>query len=144
MIEITSPPILWWWSVWGGGIWKKTHLVVLNFCIERLYYVTKSHNKACSNHWWQWAELFRAYRTVNFCNRDNSRRMESLRIDMGSELKLSHPMHNNVYIYSLKAVLESGTSRLAARWLSHSHTKSSLFWDTLFFGTQFPLVYEKV
>ena len=138
MIEISCWRLFLYFGgeVWEG-IWNKTHWVVLNFWLERLHHVTISHDKALLNRLCQWPELIRAYRTVNFCNRDNSRRMESLRIDVGSEFKLSHPMHNNVYIYSFKAVLESGTSQLAARWLNHSHTKSSLFWDILFLGRNF-------
>ena len=31
-------------EVWEG-IWNKTHLLILNFCLERLHHVTISHDK---------------------------------------------------------------------------------------------------
>ena len=37
-------------EVWEG-IWNHTHLVVLNFYLERLHHVTISHDKARSNRW---------------------------------------------------------------------------------------------
>ena len=64
--------ILCWWDV-GEGIWNPIHLVVFNFCPERLHHVdvTISHDKARSNRWCQWPVLFvTTYRTVSFCNWD--------------------------------------------------------------------------
>ena len=34
-------------EVWEG-IWNQTHLMVLNFCLERLYHVTIPHDMARS------------------------------------------------------------------------------------------------
>ena len=58
-------------EVWEG-IWNQIHLVVLNYCLERLYHFIMSHDKARSNRWCQWPELLRTCRTVNFCNWDNA------------------------------------------------------------------------
>ena len=35
------------------GIWNQTHLVVLNFCLDRLYHDTIFHDNARSNRWCQ-------------------------------------------------------------------------------------------
>ena len=63
------------------GIWNQTQSVVLNFCLERLHHVTISHDKARWNRWCQWPELFRTYRTVNFCIWDSG--VRKLSIDVG-------------------------------------------------------------
>ena len=57
-------------EVWER-IWNQTNLVLLNLCLKRLHHVTISHDKARSNCWFQWPELFRTYRTVNFCKWDS-------------------------------------------------------------------------
>ena len=64
-----STYICFWFPLYSGGgvwegIWNQTHLVVFNFC----HHVSMYHDKARSNHWCQWPELSRTYRTVNFCN----------------------------------------------------------------------------
>ena len=53
--------------VWEG-IWNQTHLLVLNCCLENLHRFTISHDKTRWNRWYQWPELLKTYRTVNFCN----------------------------------------------------------------------------
>ena len=39
-------------EVWKG-IWNRTQLLVLNFCVQGLHNVIISHDKARSNHWCQ-------------------------------------------------------------------------------------------
>ena len=67
-------------KVWEG-IWNQTYLEVLNFYLGSLHRVTISHDKARSNRWCQWSEMFRLRPPlsepskcwkVNLCNWDNS------------------------------------------------------------------------
>jgi len=75
-------------EVWEG-IWNPTHLVVLNFCLERLHYVTIFHNMLKPFVSMAWAVY--TYLTVNFCNRDNGIRNLS-ESKWVQEFKFSHPM----------------------------------------------------
>ena len=53
------------------GIWNHAHLVILNICLERLHYVTISHDQARWNRCCQSPELFTKWKTVNHYNQDN-------------------------------------------------------------------------
>ena len=57
------------------GIWNQTHLVVLNFCLDRLHHVTISHDKVHSNRRCEWSELFRT--EFNSCNQDSGLHWEN-------------------------------------------------------------------
>ena len=81
-------------EVWKG-IWNQTHLVVLNFCLERSHHVTTSNDKARSNRWRQWPELFRTYRAVNFCKQSTSVDNGAMNLSESTwvqEFKFSQPM----------------------------------------------------
>ena len=71
-------PLFFGSEVWEC-IWNQTHSVVLNFYLGTLHRVTISHDKARSNRWCQWSEMYRLRlsepskcRKVNLCNWDDS------------------------------------------------------------------------
>ena len=101
-------------DVWEN-IWNQTHLVVLNFCLERLHHITRSHKEARSNHWCQWPELFRTYRTVKFSNWDSGARNLSGSTSV-QEFKFSHQMQ----IFYMISQLYQG-------WLMHIFIRQRQF-----------------
>ena len=113
---------------------NQTHLVVLNFCFERLHHVTLSHDKARSNRWCQWHVLFRTtYKTVRFFKWDSVRnfpvsiwvraQVYSTDANFLYDQSTFFSRLTDEYINLLKLVLEPRTVRSAVRCREHSDTQ---------------------